>query len=291
MSQSAARPSRLFSLPWRVVPCVALVVSLSVPAHAQGAACGDARIRIEGPLEGRWARAVLALCESLHELPDLDPQIVIRVISSQPDVILEASLPDGRTALRRIRAPADLRPTLEALATVPPEPASAPEPPSAPSPVAPATPPASSAAAALRPRSAAAAAPQHPAPSLGFELGASADFRMEGSPTYASAGPAAYVGIRPGPWMVALILRWQVAQTVLRQPPRGFEMSTFGFGFATTRRFALAPAVHLDLGLSAMLLAQGQEYLPGRGDDENENEEDERSRAPRSMPGWVRYSG
>ena len=240
--------------------CVALIVSLSLPAHAQApAACSDPRIAIEGPLEPAWARAVLELCDSLGSLPDLDPKIVIRVISSHPQVILEASLPDGRTALRRVHAPADLRSTLEALATVPPPP---PPPPPVPTPPVAPAPPAPPAPPVLAPRRPEA---------LGLELGFSADARVEGGrAAYVSGGPAAYVALRPGPWLVALQLRWQVAQTVVHDRPRDFEMSTIGFGFVVARRFALAPAVHLDVGASTSLLVQSQEYKPHGGGEDDE---------------------
>lgn len=249
---------RVASLSRLVGWCAALVVSLSVPARAQAPACSDARILIEGPLDPVWARAVLELCEGLHELPDLDPKIVVRIISSRPDVILEASLPDGRTALRRVRAPADLRPTLEALATVPPAP---PPPPAAPVPT-PAAPPPPLPAAAPPPRRAASA--------LGLELGVSADARVEGGPAYLSAGPAAYAALRPGAWMVALQLRWQLAQTVVEGRPRGFEMSTVGLGFLVGRRFTVTPAVHVDVGATTSLLVQSQEYKPHGGGEDDE---------------------
>lgn len=247
--------------------CVMLVVSLSEPARAQEPSCSDGRIRIEGPLDAAWARAALELCETLSTLPDLDPQILVRIVSSRPGVILEASLPDGRTALRRVHAPADLRPTLEALATVPPAPK---QPPAPPTPTRAADPAPVVARAATPASSSPPPSPPRPAPALGFELGLSADSRLEGGPAHVSVGPAAYVGLRPGAWMLALQLRWQAAQTVLREAPRGLEMSTVALSVLAAHRFRLKPAVHFDLGVSTSMLVQTQEYKPHGGDEDDE---------------------
>lgn len=90
------------------VSAVSFATFALVPLAALFVAPASARIgeRAHRSLEPAWARAVLSLCEELDTLPDLDPSVVVRIIASRPDVILEASLPDGRTALRRVHLPA-----------------------------------------------------------------------------------------------------------------------------------------------------------------------------------------
>ena len=90
---------------------IALVVSHSLPcfvlatggarAQAQTAvarACSDGRLVVDGSLSEPWPGAVAQLCESLADIPDLDPDVAIRIVAAGDDVIVEASLPDGRTA-------------------------------------------------------------------------------------------------------------------------------------------------------------------------------------------------
>ena len=212
-----------------------------------GSVCADPRVSIAGALDTVWLEAVVSLCEDLGSIPDIDPQVRLRVIPAGTDVIVEASLPDGRTTLRRVRKPRDLRLTAEALATVPPaatlSKVDASAPPSSPD---------HEPAARSRP--------------IGFELGAAALVRASAAPTYVSAGTAGYVGVRPGNWMLGVHARWEILEQLTSHPPRGYEMDSAGAGFFVARRLELSPAVRADVGGAATLLVEAQSFETSAGE-------------------------
>ena len=242
--------------------CAALIVSFSLAAlgdaqaEAVSFSCSDSRLTVDGSVAVRWTEAIVMLCESLAVLPDLDAHVAIRIVASGRDVILEATLTDGRTALRRVRAPAELGPALEALATMPPPLAL--ERPIAPTPPLPVAVPAARAVAEVSP--ALSPHPPHP-PHLGVELGFALDLRLEGTPSYVSTGPTGYASLRAGAWGIGFLARWQIVQSLARSAPESLEMDTVAFGFFAARRFALAPAVRLDLGLAASMLIETQSIV------------------------------
>ncbi len=230
--------------------------AVAAPTETVSLSCSNPRIVVEGNLSAHWAEAALALCESLAQRSNLDAQVDIRILPAGQAVILEATLADGRTALRRVRTPADLGPTFNALATVLPSEAETVMP----------RPPVATAVAPTPPRLAVNASAKS-LPQLGVELGVALDGRFEGSPSYASTGPSGYASLRTRSWGIGFLARWQLVQSLVRSAPASLEMDTVALGFFAARRFTLAPAVRIDLGLAASMLVETQSILV---DDDDE---------------------
>jgi hypothetical protein len=244
---------------WARVWCVgafAAVASWTISEkHAQGAsdqaACPDARVRIDEPVDPSWRSAVDRLCTDFASFRDRDPSATLRVRTAEGVAIVTVSLGDGRVTERRVRAPADLRATIEGLITLPPqarEPSKLPAPETTPRiPHAEPT-PAPTQGATKRARESATA----------IEVGASIVGRVARSPTYVSSGASAYAGVHSESWLLALSIRWIPIETVLQPAPTGFEMDSAGAGFIAARRFAKNPA--FDVGATAWVVELTQSY-------------------------------
>lgn len=242
--------ARLLSL--AVSSFVLVVQSVALAEAGQAPACSDPRMTLDGPLDGSWTAAIAALCDELSTLPDIDPDVRLRVVASGADVIVEATLRDGRSTLRRVTRPSNLRLTVEALTTVPPR---------DPSPEDHGRAPAVSSHAA----SSASATPIAPVasiapPLLRVEVGGAAMARVAGAPTYLSVGPTGYVTLRPGSWMLGVTARWEVLQAPTSGVPTNFEMDSVGAGFLVGRRFPLTDTVSLDIGVDATVIVEAQSF-------------------------------
>jgi hypothetical protein len=214
-------------------------------AYAQaGSACADQRLRVEGSLASRWLEPVVRLCESLDAMQDVDPAADLRIVAAGEDVIVEVSLRDGRSTLRRVRAISDLALTVEALVTVPPIPAPEVAAPVEVTPVA------------------RRETPNPAARRFNLEAGVGAMGRIAGAPTYLSIGVSAYAGIRTGPWLLAVAARYDGYQTVDDDKPRDFEMTTAGAGFTLLRELLRVEKGVLEAGLTSWLLGETQAYTP-----------------------------
>jgi hypothetical protein len=226
-----------------------LLAFVAAEVHAQGssAACANPRIHVEGELAERWAAAVAHLCERFGTMTDVDPTATLRIVPKDDDVVLEVTLGEGRTAVRRLHSPDDLPTVAEALTVVIPEPRSehpAPTPAvnQRPEPVPPSPPlPAKKESAAIH-----------------VELGIGIEGRLSGSTTYLSAGGTAYAGLRPGDWLFAVLARWQPSEVPAQRATEGFEMESAGAGFLVARRLLQTGWVALEAGASAMLLVDTQ---------------------------------
>lgn len=243
------------STPRRSAPLHGLVLGVTLasgPAHANaqpGTACADDRLRVEGSLAVRWLEPVVALCESWGSLPDVDPSARLRVVAADDDVIVEVTLRDGRSTLRRVRVPGDLPQTVEALVAIPP--------------VIPGIEQAAPVAAAPAPAVTPVAVPDAaPAGRMTLELGASVVARVTGPTQYVSIGASGYAGLRTGPWLLALTGRYDGYQTVTDDRPRDFEMTTLGGGFSLMRELAAFEHSAFELGLTTWLLGETQAYTP-----------------------------
>jgi hypothetical protein len=192
-------------------------------------------------------------------MTNVDASVQVRIVAAGDEVTLEAFASDGRAATRRVHSPGDLRHKIEALVCLPT--ASADLEPTSP----PTQPPTMSSAPAAVPLSAAspqAGATAVPATPLGIEIGGSLLGHVSRAPTYASAGVGVHAGIRPGLWLLALALRWELLQEllVLARRPVGFEMDSLGAGFMVLRRLGRLEPVDVDLGVSSFLMAETQSF-------------------------------
>lgn len=214
-------------------------------AEDQVPSCGSPQVTVEGVLDERWIEPLTRLCERLANGADVDRSARLRVVTAGSDVIIEATLSDGRTTLRRVRSPDDLQLTVEALTTVPQviKPISLPAAPVARDP----------ARAPVATRSLSPVADH-----LTLEGGGAIFGRVELAPTYATLGAEGYAGLRFARSYIGLTLRWDAAETPTGAGPPSFEMETFGAGVLFARRLPLSAELALDVGPTALLLLQTQ---------------------------------
>jgi hypothetical protein len=226
--------------------------------------CEDPRIQIEGQPSERWRDAITRSCAALSEMRDSDPTSRVRLVPAGDDLIVEVALEDGRSALRRVRDPGQLKSTLDALLTLPParhtEPAAPP----------PAIAQAPSANEPVGPN------PQRPPPaapsSSGFEAGMSLGGRMAAR-TYLSIAPSAYAEARLDQLLLGISVRWDIVQVKNDVDLTDFEMTTVGAGFTVARRFRLDFA-DVDLGVEPRLLVETQSFRTETGVEDADSKTD-----------------
>jgi len=229
-------------------------VAAAGPAHgfAQaspwGSACSNAQLEVVNSLPSPWLAPVVKVCERLETLKDVDPSAHLRIVRSGEQVVVEVSLLDGRSALRRVRRPEDLQSTVEALVVVPPD---------APRAVARSAPVAEEILAKDRPASDPSRITRHAA-ATPIELSVSALGRLAGTPTYLSAGLAGYGGVRVDRWLLAVSARWEGFQTLTHDAPPLLEMSSVGGGFLVLRRLLDRAHSALELGGASHVLGEFQ---------------------------------
>jgi hypothetical protein len=214
-------------------------------------------VQIEPGLSERWRASIVQLCEELPAMRDADPAARLRIAPDGDAAILQVSLTDGRSTSRHVRTPDELALTVEALTLLPLKPSAAAAP--APAPEARAAPaPASSPATDAKTSAVPAVAPPT---ALSVELGALFTGRLARAPTYLSPGLAGYAGLRIRDWLMELTVRWDMLQVMVGQtPPQDFEMESVGAGFSVGKRAFAAPALGLDVGGGALLLAEKQSF-------------------------------
>jgi hypothetical protein len=231
------------------------ILFLSTIASAEEPVCEDPRVRIEGRPDERWLEAIARACAGLEAMPDSDPTSRVRLVPAGRDLIVEVALEDGRSALRRVRDPASLMTTLDALLTLPPSPrlAEPAAPPAAP------PPPANEHLDVERPQLPAAASPR-----IGFEVGAAVGGRIAGAQNYLSVAPGGFAAIRVDDWFLGIHARWDIIQRKSDVHVRDFEMDTVGAGVSIARRFRSDVAV-IDVGIAPRLLVETQSFLTESG--------------------------
>jgi hypothetical protein len=249
----------------RALSMVAIVTALFVsrPARAQttpgaeSVPCSDGRLRVDGELSEDWRNSVVRLCDALSKMRDVDPSVRLRIVPADDDVLVEATLGDGRAAIRRVHSPDDLAFTVEALVALPAEPTPQP----APVTTAPAT-TVPIAAPPERSSPESATWPQPASRGLGVEIGGALMGRVAGAPTYLMAGPEFYAGLRPGKWLFALTFRWEPVAALTDPAPSGFDLDSAGAGFMLAHRI-FQGSVTFDAGFNAILLADRETYDNG----------------------------
>lgn len=246
-------------------------------AEEQGTVCEDPRVRIQGRPDGRWLEPIVRACEELRTMPDADANARVRILPAGSDLIVEVSLKDGRSTLRRVQDPSRLRTTLEALLTVP---APLPEPLTQDSPSAEATPrhpvePSHTQPLVNELSDERTSVPSKPAPpSFGVEIGAAVGGRLAARQYY-SLAPAGFAQLRARDWLFGMSVRWDVVQWKSDVAVSNFEMDTLGAGLSLARRFrpSFGP---IDLGLSPRLVAETQSFQgkPGASAAEQDEQAD-----------------
>lgn len=200
-------------------------LALSGPCRAHAdVSCADPRVEI-GEVAARWLSPLAATCEAMRTWRDRDRSARLRVAASGEDVVVEVRLGDGRGALRLIKNPIDLQPTIEALLTVPP------------------SPPETDGEIASRRApevSMPTTDPSPPPPRLvpaRLSVGAILGARLSGAPSLVGVGPAAHVDLVGERWLFGAFGRWDVTQRFVRHPARyrGFEMDTLALGVEAGR--------------------------------------------------------
>ncbi len=215
-------------------------------------ACSDSRVTIEGELPGAWLEPVLELCDAMIGMPDIDSSARVRVVAAQDGILLEVTLADGRSAIRRVRAPERLHRTVEALLTVPP---------------------------ALPERVAQASPTGHAAKESDvtheraqgdgsqIEVGAAAMTRLAGPHPYAFIGGSAYAGKRTGSWLLGMTTRWDALEVINQPGIPGFELEAVGAGFLLARRVVERGGFALDTGGSVMVVGESEALVTSKGED------------------------
>jgi hypothetical protein len=245
------------------------------PLRANDVAC-DARIHLVAKAPTYWEPALRQLCDELANLQDVDPTARLELTPTDDEVRVEVTLSDGRRAVRHVRRPETLFSTVEALmVTVPrdaePPPQAVAAPPSAstlsdsttrlpgPQPLAASIPPPPM-AATPRVREPATAAVST------FELGALLTGRISGAPTYLGTGFAIHASVLVPAWLLGVVLRWDLLETLANGAPPGFEMETVGAGFLLAHGVFEERDLTLRIGGSAQLLATTQSMENGNNE-------------------------
>jgi hypothetical protein len=240
----------------RVMVVALFLGGVAEPARASvaadgGTSCASGRVVVEGELATEWTLELDHVCEALTTARNVDPSVRVRVRAAGPELEIDATLSDGRTAHRRVQLPRDLRLTIEALVSLP-----ASLPPPAPDP-APARPPSPSPPARATPEKGQAAT------SVGIELSAAVTGRYSGKPGYVSAGLEGNAALAVGHFVLGLVARWDAWQVPTRMSSASFEMDTVGVGFAVARRARLSENLRVDAGVTTMLVTESQSIQRG----------------------------
>jgi hypothetical protein len=223
--------------------------------------CSDPRIQVVGELSPVWSAEVGRVCAEVGRWSNVDPRVRLWFWQRGTTLVVDAMIPDGRMAERQVPEPADLQHTVEALAKLPP---------AHPPPAEPITPPPAAVPPDRRngPGSASVqpSQPQPQSPSIGVELGAVGGGRVEGTPSYVSAGFVAWAGLRLEAWILGLQARWDPWQTQVGTRVPDFDMDTVGAGLMVARRFAIGRLLNLDAGLTTWMLNEAMSFQAPDGD-------------------------
>ena len=232
-------------------------------ARADGPACGELGIRVDGELSPRWSDAVARACVELANVPGRDESARVRMAPIDRDLSIEVSLADGRFASRRLASPAALRPTLEALLVVPRlgprEPLPEPAPPKAVAADDASTSSNTTTTAWPRPEEDGALQPARGAePSVGLELGGGVGGRVAAH-GYLSLAPAGFAEIRVGSWLLGALIRWDLIGSKSAPRVDVFEMETVAAGLLVGHRSSVGFGT-IDVGLSPRIAVETQTY-------------------------------
>lgn len=208
--------------------------------------CESLHVTTEAPLRDPWVEASERACRELAELLDRDQSARIRLISDADDVLVEVILADGRSAIRRVREPARLAPTLTALVSLPPATANDPR-------------ARSTAPVALPPPALVPPTEPKRATTISVEIALSVAGRITASDD-ASIAPTVEASLVADRWLFGLWARWDVVSLSDVANPADFEQEGVGAGVSVARRTNLG-AVDLDIGASPRFIEDTQRYI------------------------------
>jgi hypothetical protein len=244
-------------------------------AQPPPAAWERCRIEVTGTISALWLTALTRACDELAARQDLDTDAHVRVTPGPNDgLILQASLRDGRSAVRHVEARDGLALTMAALLVLP-TPVNitpAPAPPAPPANEVSSTTASAAGNAKAAPQPAPATAsldravtePVAPQSATGFRLhlGLSAAVigHVSGAPTYVAAGFAVRISLRLGMLLVDASPRWEAAQASLRMRLPDFEMHSFGMAAFLGLRVWEGNDGAIETGVGTLVLAETQSY-------------------------------
>lgn len=251
---------------------VLLALALDMHVASAGVSCIDPRVDVHGDVDARWLPALVDACEALARMTDGDPTARVRVAGDGRDLVVEVRLADGRGALRRVRAPADLRATLEALLVVPPAP---PKPEAPPVAVAPAGLPATLPADPKL--------PVEPSSRPSLLVGASISARFASSPAQLFVGGAGSADLFIHRFVVGVMVRWDAYGRLGSSDPRykGYEADAVALGLSCGRTIAQG----VDLGGRASLVVEGRSVETSNGEVTSQTTDARIGAYGRWMPG------
>ncbi len=234
---------------------------------ASGAVLGaSARAKAETPCPvelvpasapSAWVQAALDAERRLARAPLSECASVELAVSAKGGALLTFSTKDGRRAVRGLRSPDELLPSLEALLVTllggvePTVPAPAPSPPAPPLRPAPPSPPA------------ALPAPERPGQGTRFVLGGSAGARLALAGAYMAPALVLRPGVRVGRWELGGSVEWDPAYAYLPGgAPAGFSLGSFQAGFTVGRREPVG-SIELGYGLGLAVASVRERADPG----------------------------
>ncbi|MGH7284272.1 MAG: hypothetical protein ACRELY_22320 [Polyangiaceae bacterium] len=246
----------------RVAALTAVVCLASRSDAATGEpVCSDGRVSIEGRLEEMWLEPIARACEELRSMSDSDVTARVLIASDGKELVIDVTLADGRSAVRRIGDPAVLSSTLEALLAVPGDvPLTTPkssveqstEPTPHEQPQQPEAPPQSTVENTVEKRT------------FVVEIGGAVGGRLAGQ-EYVSLAPDAFAEFVVRNWLLAMDVRWDLIQAKSGITLSNFEMDTVGIGLTVGRRIPVGFG-DLDVGASPRLIAETQSFESSSGE-------------------------
>lgn len=266
------------------ISLLALAVELAwapvASAEEHETVCEDPRVRIQGRPDGRWLEPIVRACEDLRTMPDADATARVRIVPAGADLIVEVTLKDGRSTLRRVQEPSRLGTTLEALLTVPPTLPATDSPDSrdgsAESPSRGSADPTRAERLVDERNGERSPVPSSPAqPSFGIEIGGALGGRLAAREYY-SLAPAGFAQLRAREWLFGMSVRWEALQWKSDVVVSNFEMDTLAAGLCVARRFRPSFGsfvMSTDIGLSPRLVAETQSFQGAPGASAAEEDE------------------
>ncbi|MEP6651991.1 MAG: hypothetical protein ABJA82_01450 [Myxococcales bacterium] len=267
------RPGTRRMKEWTMVgQCLAVVCMVvlcsAADARSGNVVCGDSRVRIIGSPEARWVDPIFRACATLSLMGDRDESAQVRLFVDGPDVLVQVSLEDGRSASRVVHSPEDLEVTLEALLSVPPvlrgvsrraapatkTPADDPELPVYDEPT---------------------AQPGAWDDALGLEAGATIGPRLAGPGPQIAASVSGFAQLRLRSWLFGMGMRGDIVEARRGESPPAFEMDTIAIALTMAQRVRLSSS-YVDLGVSPRFILDTQSAEIGKGAETSDSKTDVR---------------
>jgi len=257
--------------------CLMLVAALAAASNSATARadapeqrCAAVPMTVEGQLDSLWIDALARACAQLGARSDVDHGARLSVHAFGDELVIEATLADGRSAVREVASPLALARVLEALLALP----SAGPRPNTDSPAAElratdASIPRTVGSAPDAPSARASAVESEPSRALVARPGDTLQAReprvlvlragvalmgrvTEGSRL--SIGVQAQGGISVGAGELAVVARWEPAMQVPGGAPAGFESTAFGVGVLVGALTRPAPWAELHAGVDVTII-------------------------------------